>query len=124
MPQPSSPSAGATYLDRNRRIAELRDSAERARRLLTAIDRMILFGSLVHGIPTPTSDADILVILQHSDIDRPRDRVTPLLAAMSPLPCPVDVFVWTVEEFRAAQRENSPFLREALTHGLDLLTLG
>lgn len=122
MPPPSSRSVWATYLDKDARIAQLRETARRARRTLPAIDRMILFGSFVRGIPTPRSDADILVVLQSSDAIRPIDRVPQVLAAMSPLPCPVDLFVWTAEEFRSAQREGTPLLREALEHGLDLLT--
>lgn len=122
MPQPSSRSAGATYLDRDGRIALLRESAQRARSRLPAIDRMILFGSLVRGVPTPRSDADILVILWSSDIDQPRDRVPEVLAAMSPLPCPVDLFVWTADELGRAHRASMPLAREAMEHGLDLLT--
>jgi predicted nucleotidyltransferase len=82
---------------------------------------MLLFGSLVRGIPTPRSDADILVILKASEIERPRDRVPQVLAAMSPLPCPVDLFVWTAEELQHAAKAAMPLAREALEHGVDLL---
>lgn len=82
---------------------------------------MILFGSLVAGIPTPRSDADIIVVLRGNDPEQPRDRVPRVLAAMSPLPCPVDLFAYTAEELEHARDEGAPLVREALEHGLDLL---
>ena len=59
MPQPSRSTAGAVFLDKQRRIEELRDAARRAAARLPSIQRAVLFGSLAHGIPTPRSDADI-----------------------------------------------------------------
>jgi hypothetical protein len=49
------------------------------------------------------------------------DRIPEILATLSPLPCPVDVFVLTSEELAHAIREQSPLVREALEHGQDLL---
>ena len=83
--------------------------------------RAILFGSLTSGIPTPQSDADILVIVASSEYSEMRDRIPALLAAMSPLPCSIDLFVLTVEEFERAQRDDDPLVREAVSHGVDLL---
>jgi len=82
---------------------------------------MILFGSLVAGIPTPRSDADILVIVESAEPRSGRDYLPEVLAVMSPLPCPVDLYVLTVEEFAAARERGEPLLREALTNGIDLL---
>jgi hypothetical protein len=72
-------------------------------------------------MPTPRSDADVLVVLRGEGQEAPRERVPRLLAALSPLPCPVDLFVMTEGEFDRAQREPVPLVREALAHGLDLL---
>ena len=118
----SSPSsAGATYLDKARRIDELRQTARRAWTQLPSIQRMILFGSLAAGTPTPHSDADILVIVDRSPERASRDRVPALLQAMSPLPCPVDLFVLTNDEMERAQRDRDALVREALASGVDLL---
>src|SRR5262249_11728849 len=117
----SSSSAGATYLDRARRIDELRSAAARAQRKEPTIRRVILFGSLVSGIPTPRSDADLLVIVERSPHDEPRDRVPEVLRALSPLPCPVDLFVLTSDELERFRAEGSPFVRVALESGEDLL---
>jgi predicted nucleotidyltransferase len=121
MPRRSSSSAGAVYLDREGRIEELRVAASRAATRLPALRRVILFGSLVAGIPTPRSDADLLVVLSESEHRQPRDRVPEVLRALTPLPCPVDLFVLTSEEFDRYSREGQPLVREARKHGRDLL---
>jgi len=88
---------------------------------IPAIRRIILFGSLVTGSATPRSDADILVVLEDSSHDQPRDRVPEVLRALSPLPCPLDLFVLTSAEVERYQAEGSPLLRIAVSEGMDLL---
>lgn len=88
---------------------------------MPAIRRMVLFGSLVSGTPTPRSDADILVVVETSDRLDPRHRLPEVLAAMAPLPCSVDLFVLTEEEVLASGRAGAPLVREALASGVDLL---
>jgi predicted nucleotidyltransferase len=85
------------------------------------IRRVVLFGSLVTGIPTPRSDADLLVVVDSTPLAEPRDRVPELLAALAPLPCPVDLFVLTSTEVEAGRRSGSPLLRVVLSTGVDLL---
>ncbi len=121
MPRSSRTSAGATYLDKAGRIEELRQAARRAASRLPSIQQMILFGSLAAGIPTPRSDADILVVVETSEHSQARDRVPELLSAMAPLPCPVDLLVLTRDEFERARREDVPLVREALAGGFELL---
>ena len=121
MRRKSSSSAGAVYLDRERRIEELRVAASRAATRLPTLRRVILFGSLVAGIPTPRSDADLLVVLSESDHREPRDRVPEVRRALRPLPCPVDLFVLTSEELEQHTREGQPLVREVRQHGRDLL---
>ena len=99
----------------------MRAGARRIADKIPGTRRVILFGSLVAGIPTPRSDADLLVILDSSAHREPRDRVPEVLRALRPLPCPVDVFVLTVQELERHTSERDPLLREALSHGRDLL---
>lgn len=120
MRQSSPTSAGATYLNRERRIRDLREAARRAQARLPSIRRMILFGSLAAGVPTPRSDADLLVVMTNRE-GPGRDRVPELLAALSPLPCRVDLFVVSEHELARARQDNAPLVREALTKGIDLL---
>jgi predicted nucleotidyltransferase len=117
----SSNSAGATYLDKEVRIEELRRCAAQAREKIPEIRRVILFGSLVSGNATPRSDADLLVIVDSSPYETPRDRVPQMLSAFSPLPCPVDLFVLTGAEFERCHQERSPLVRIAASTGKDLI---
>ena len=121
MPKGSSLSAGATYLDKKGRIEQLRQAAMRARKRAPEIKRVILFGSLASGIPSPRSDADLLIVVESSPHRHSRDRLPEALHALAPLPCAVDLFVLTLEEVDHFQREGSPLLRIALTTGKDLL---
>lgn len=121
MPAKSSRSAGAIYLDRAERIESLRRAARRAREKFPAIERVLLFGSLASGRPTPRSDADLLIIVETSPHPEPRDRIPEMIRALSPLPSPVDLFILTRAEAERFGKEGSPLLRLALATGLDLL---
>jgi predicted nucleotidyltransferase len=121
MPRQSSSSAGAVYLDRQARVDALREASRRAAARLPAIRRIRLFGSLVEGIPTPRSDADLLVILAASDQPRQKDRIPDVLRALSPLPCPVDLFVLTEDEVERARAAGDPLVGVALARGIDLI---
>lgn len=115
----SSSCAGATYLDRTARIAALGEAANRAGGRLAEIRRVVLFGSLVKGIPTPRSDADLLIEVEASPWPDPRDRVAAALDALRPLPCPVDALVLTSDEI-AERRGTLPLLAVALRDGVVL----
>ncbi len=117
----SSRPAGATYLDRDERIRKLRKAALEGSVRVPSIKRIILFGSLVAGTPTPRSDADLMIEVASSPHAEPRDRIPDMLRALSPLPCPIDLFVLTSREVEMHARERSPLLREILAHGIDLL---
>ena len=58
--------------------------------------KILLFGSYASGNPTPDSDLDLLVVM---DIDRPKNkRSTPIRLLFQPMPCSMDVLVFTPEE--------------------------
>jgi uncharacterized protein len=58
--------------------------------------KVLLFGSYANGQPTPDSDLDLLVVM---DTDRPRHkRSTPIRLLFQPMPCAMDVLVFTPEE--------------------------
>jgi predicted nucleotidyltransferase len=88
---------------------------------MPVIQRILLFGSLVTGKPTPRSDADLLVVVETSSHVEPRNRIPELLTALAPLPCPLDLHVLTRDEVKRFGREGSPLLRVALETGADLL---
>lgn len=117
----SSSSAAALYLDKEARIAALGARVRDAARRCPEIRRVLLFGSLAVGIPTPRSDADLLVEVASSPHARPRDRVAEVLRLLDPLPCAVDLFVYTSEELEELRRQGSPLVRTALRDGIDLV---
>lgn len=119
-PALSSTSAGARYLNRDRRLAELRQMAVRAVGRMPEIRRIVLFGSLAKGDATPRSDADLLVEVAKSAHDQPRDRIPELLGVLSPLPCPLDLFVYTSREIENLRADRSPLLREVDENGIRL----
>lgn len=121
MPSASSSSAGAIYLDREQRIEALRLAAARAAERMPAIRRIVLFGSIANGVPTPRSDADLLIEVSRSDHGESRDRIPEVLRALAPLPCPVDLFVLTSEEIERFSRDGSPLLKAVFRDPLRLV---
>jgi predicted nucleotidyltransferase len=118
---PSRTSSGAVYLDRASRILALREAAERAAARLPEVRRIVLFGSIAQGTATPRSDADLLVEVAWSAHGSPRDRVPSVLDALSPLPCPIDLFVFASAELAAMRTDGSPLIRTIDERGIDLL---
>jgi uncharacterized protein len=58
--------------------------------------KILLFGSYANGQPTPDSDLDLLVVM---NTDRPHNkRSTPIRLLFKPMPCSMDVLVFTPEE--------------------------
>jgi len=104
-----------TFLDRAQvlralaeRVAEL---AARAPELETAV----LFGSLARGRAVPGSDADLLLVLSHSDLPwlerLSRYAVRPAAGVA------VEVFPYTRAELDRMRAEGNQFVRRALEEG-------
>jgi uncharacterized protein len=58
--------------------------------------QVVLFGSYASGQPTPESDLDLLVVMQ-SDLPKPK-RAVSLRLLFRPVPCSMDILVYTPEE--------------------------
>lgn len=76
----------------------------------------MLFGSLADGTATGTSDADLLIVLEHSR-ERFLDRIPEFLEAFRGLSVPVDIFPYTVEELRGQLKHRVGTGRMALLQG-------
>lgn len=113
--------AGAVFLNKQERLEQLRAAARRAAVRVPSVRRVVLFGSMAVGVPTPRSDADLLAIVAASEFEDPRERIPPVLSALSPLPCPIDLIVLTEDEVARRVAAADPLLREALSNGIDLL---
>lgn len=82
---------------------------------------VVLFGSLARGDHTAASDADLMIILQHSSL-RFDERIPSFMP--SNIGVGVDVFPYTLEEARRAIEEGWGVVRVALEEGLVLFNRG
>lgn len=71
-----------------------------------------LFGSWARGEADAYSDIDVLIVAPspRPAVDRFRDYLPAILAS----PIPVEMFVYTPEEFERLKEEERPFLMHAL----------
>jgi hypothetical protein len=118
MPSRSCTSVKVTYFDQRAAREELRRAAEALVRRRPEIERVLLFGSLATGRAAPGSDADLLIIVGSSDrsfLDR--------IPLYTPEGCSVgvDVFPYTREEIEHMLASGNPFVRQALSEGVELL---
>ncbi|MBF0628694.1 MAG: nucleotidyltransferase domain-containing protein [Magnetococcales bacterium] len=77
--------------------------------------RIILFGSYAAGTPAPDSDLDLLVVMPSS---LPRyKRAVPIRMLFRPAPCPMDILVYTPEEFEYWRGTVNHIVTHALQSG-------
>jgi predicted nucleotidyltransferase len=91
--------------------------AARLRREHPEIRRVIWFGSWVNGIPTPGSDVDLCIVVEHAE-KPPHERPIDYLPVGFPVG--VDLFVYTAEEF-ARLAQLSPGWYAAIQRGKEIL---
>lgn len=78
-------------------------------------EKIILFGSYASGTPTPDSDLDLLVVM---DSDQPRNkRSVPIRLMFSPVPCPMDILVYTPDEIKKWNGVTNHIVTEAYLDG-------
>jgi uncharacterized protein len=106
-----------TYFDRD----AVRRATEAHVRALTAshpeIEEVILFGSLVKGIPVPGSDVDLLIVLGVSERAF-LDRIPAFLP--TDFPVGMDVFPYTRDEFERMKRDGNSFVLGVIRDGVRL----
>jgi predicted nucleotidyltransferase len=78
------------------------------------IQEILVFGSLVSGVPVPGSDVDLLIVLAASDRSF-RDRIPAFLPGA--FPCGVDVFPYTRAEVERMKQEGNGLVLAALREG-------
>ena len=91
--------------------------AKRLRSERPEVVSLYWYGSWVNGDYSPASDADICVVVKHSDLSR-RDRLPLYLPEFFPVG--VDLCVYTVEEFTALEQGHSSWYR-TITEGKKLI---
>ncbi|MGK2859543.1 MAG: nucleotidyltransferase domain-containing protein [Thermoanaerobaculia bacterium] len=80
------------------------------------IERVIWFGSWIHGRPTPGSDVDICLVLR-SSVKPFRDRIPDYLP--NRFPTGIDLFPCTAAELERLENE-SPELHAAIALGREI----
>ena len=78
-------------------------------------ERIILFGSYATGTPTPDSDLDLLVVM---DTEQPRNkRSLPIRLMFNPVPCAMDILVYTPAEVEKWNGATNHIVTEAFLDG-------
>lgn len=111
-------SAKVFWLDRDAALVGLRAAAERLLAEHEEVLAVYLFGSLAEGRAVPGSDADVLVLLERSEL-RWMDRPLRYGPAFDGVGLPVELFCYTREEI-----ERVPLARRALAGGMLLAGRG
>lgn len=105
------------YLDSKRILGELRDIAARVGATHREVRGVRLFGSLARGERNPYADADILIVVDASDIPY-RDRPPAYKPAGAPLP--IDLTVCTRAELDRELAAANPFALRILRESVPL----
>lgn len=114
----SSPSVKVFWLDREGAIQRLQAAIKMLRIQHAEIVRAVLFGSLQRGDAVPGSDADVLVVVDSSDLPfRERAAAYPIEG----VGVPVDLFVYTRAELDDMLNAGNGFVSRALAEGRELL---
>jgi predicted nucleotidyltransferase len=92
-------------------LAELRALAARLGADRAEIEEIRLFGSLARGTRNPYADADLLVVLDATDLPF-RDRMARYKPAGSPVP--MDLMVCTRDELERERAAGNRFVRRIL----------
>ncbi len=118
MHERSSSTVSVRFLDRESVLAALREAAREAGRC-PGVRAIYLFGSFASGIPTPRSDADLLVVIADG-ADREAARAC-CEEAFQELPVPVELFVWSEAEVAASAASGRGLAANVLPRAIRLV---
>ena len=77
--------------------------------------QIVLFGSYASGQPGPDSDLDLLIVM-NSDLPRHK-RGVPIMLLFRPIPCSIEVLVYTPEEVAKWKGTTNHIITEAYQSG-------
>ncbi|MFQ3610193.1 MAG: nucleotidyltransferase domain-containing protein [Fimbriimonadales bacterium] len=101
------------WLDREGARQAFREASERLVQVCPEVYAVYLFGSLARNEATPRSDADLLVLLRHSERPIWKDRYLDYTPYFERVGMPFDLFCYTLEEVPSVPLARSA-LREAV----------
>ncbi|MBU4241564.1 MAG: nucleotidyltransferase domain-containing protein [Actinobacteria bacterium] len=121
MQRPSSPFAKIRYLDKEavRRALDLFLDGIKENHL--EVKKVILFGSFAKGTCVPSSDVDLLIVLEGTPVPFP-DRIVEYLP--SRFPVGVDVFPYTEAELDQMVEQGNLFIKGVLEEGIEVFSRG
>ena len=103
MPSRFTTFASCRFIDRAGVLQELREAASRVRSAYPEILSVTLFGSFAVGVPTPRSDADILIEVEGSLTRAQRREAASSYADLfQDVSVPVEVFVCSAVELASS----------------------
>jgi len=117
MQEKSFTSVKITWFDRHTVIQALRQAVKKLAASHPEIKAVFLFGSLIRGDAVPGSDADLLIILNDSDLPF-IDRIPHYIPSGCKID--VDVFPYTEKEIQKMMDEGNYFIKRALKEGIEL----
>ena len=106
--------ASSRFLNREQVIAELKETAQALKKSRCDIEAVYLFGSFASGVPTPKSDADLLIVADESDVDEIR-------AVFHSVSVPVELFIVTPTYFQQKLHAGKGVVAAAAREGIRLL---
>lgn len=95
-------------------IDELKDAVEKLKKRRLNIEAVYLFGSFAAGVPTPKSDADLLIV-------SPEEKTEVIRNAFLSVSVPVDLYVMSPSSFRSKKSAGKGVVAEAVRKGIRLL---
>lgn len=121
MPSMFTTFASSRFLDKQAVLRELRRAAQRLKEAHSDIVAVTLFGSFAVGVPTPRSDADILIEVSGSLSRAERlEAAGEYARAFQSAGVPVDVLVGASSEIAAGIRDGRGLAATARRTGLRL----
>ena len=105
------------YLDRDAVLASLRELATRLGDERPEILEIRLFGSLARGQRNPFADADLLIVLDSSDLPV-RERIPRYKPSRTPVP--MDLTICTRDELAREIAGGNRFLKRVLAESVSL----
>jgi len=115
----SSGSVSLVAIDRDALLNSLEDIAGRIRSDNPEVCDIRLFGSIARGEETGISDADILIVVESSD--SPAVLRSVKFMKYFNIEVPVDILVYTKDEFNRLLEGGNAFLRKISKEGISLL---
>lgn len=117
MQKRSLPGVKVFSLDRESIVDRLRATARELGQRCPEVNEVRLFGSLARGDAVPGSDADVLVLLSHSDV--PFFERAPRYA-LTHCGVGVDILAYTRDEFGRLSHERPRFHHATVEDGIEL----